>query len=185
MFISGNDNDYSYMSPIPAVTDKIGPMEQLLFPFMNFTCSGNITKLIFVARRENNQRSVISWPVFSLWHNMSGDFMLRRRLGADYIPPAYSRDLEEVFMVNFRPPIQFEPDYILGLRQYSWSTSSSSFSGSFTQPNGYNNIMKVLRHTGGYGLTLVCNQTILNGRCPAMAVTEHREMPYIAVETSK
>jgi hypothetical protein len=183
MFISG-DGD-SYRSPILAATDEIGPREQLLFPFMNFTCSGNITRLIFVARRTHQLNNVTSWPVFSLWHHMGDDFIQIQRLGpiTASVQPA-SRSMtgdsqEEVFMINFTPPIPFEPSYMLGVRQYY---------SLITQPDWY---IKVLRQRGGYGLTLMCarsDQYIpdLDGRrrCPVVAVTEEQEMPYIAVETS-
>ena len=87
IFINGDDDDYR--SPILSVIDEIGSTEQLLFPFMNFTCSGSMTRLIFVAHRahqlnpDGHQNNVTSWPVFSLWHHTlsGGDFMERQALG--------------------------------------------------------------------------------------------------------
>ena len=137
MFINGDDDDYR--SPILSAIDVIGPTEQLLFPFMNFTCSGSMTRLIFVARRahqlnpDSHQNNATSWPVFSLWHLTGDDFMERQPLGPMHpnqivsIQPASrsmsgdSQEVFEVFMIDFMPPIQFEPGYILGLRQYSMS----------------------------------------------------------------
>ena len=137
MFINGDDDDYR--SPILSAIDVIGPTEQLLFPFMNFTCSGSMTRLIFVARRahqlnpDSHQNNATSWPVFSLWHHTGDYFMERQPLGPMHpnqivsIQPASrsmsgdSQEVFEVFMIDFMPPIQFEPGYILGLRQYSMS----------------------------------------------------------------
>ena len=81
-----------------------------------------------------------------------------------------SQEVFEVFMIDFVPPIQFEPGYILGLRQYSMSA----------QPNQYS--IRALRQIGGYGLTLSCDDYM---RCPASIIgSTHQEIPYIAIETS-
>ena len=185
MFINGDG--YSYTSPILAATDPFAndPPDQLLFPFMNFTCSGSITRLIFVARRYhevNNDNNVASWPVFSLWHNMSGDVMHIQHLGPMHpnqiasIQPASTfmtdNSQEEVFMINFSSPIPFENGYILGLRQYRNASSHQSDS-----------YIKVLRLSGGYGLTFRiynCSSQYMPRRC----LTKHQEVPYIAVDTS-
>ena len=187
MFINGNDN--GYRSPILSAIDEIGPTEQLLFPFMNFTCSGSMTRLIFVARRthqlnpDRHQNNATSWPVFSLWHHTGGDFIERQPLGPMHpnqivsVQPASrsmsgdSQEVFEVLMINFVPPIQFQPGYILGLRQYSMSA----------QPNQYN--ITALRQIGGYGLTLSCGDYM---RCPTNNIigSGRQEIPYIAIETS-
>ena len=195
MFVYG---DYDYRSPIRAATDQIDPMEQLLFPFMNFTCSGRITRLMFVARKSiefnniNHQNySVTSWPMFSLWHRVGNNFMWMQRLGptspsqlqitSQTIQSASSGSTtgdrqDEVVVINFTMPnsIPFGSGYILGLRQNSLNTSSN-------QPS-WN--IKVLRQSGGYGLKLhvVCDGLQLR-RCP-VDVMEYQEVPYIAVETS-
>ena len=187
LFISGDDNNYYSLSPILAATSQISSTDQLLFTFMNFTCSGMITRLIFVARRSYELNNVTSWPVFSLWKNRSGNFIEMQRFFPDQassIQPAFESttndsQLEKVFMINIMPPIQFKSGYVLGLRQNSLSVTG-------TQPHFYNTI-KVLRQSGGYGLTLICgDQYRLEGptRCPAVNVTKRKEMPYIAVETS-
>ena len=192
MFISGDDDYYSYISPLSAATSDIGLMDQLLFPFMNFTCSGMITRLIFVAHRPyelTSENNVASWPVFSLWKNRSGNFMEMQHSFPDQatsIQPAFESttsdsQLEEVFMINIMPPIHFESGYILGLRQNSLSAT-----GTHDQTDLYNTI-QVLRQRGGYGLTLICGDQYRpegSRRCPAVTVTNHKEMPYIAVETS-
>ena len=81
MFINGNDN--GHRSPILTAIDQIGPTEQLLFPFMNFTCSGGLTRLMFVANRhrESNQNLVTSWPMFSLWQTDEYYGNLQRSVG--------------------------------------------------------------------------------------------------------
>ena len=121
------------------------PTEQLLFPFMNFTCRGMITKLSFIARRgsqelNNNimsQNNITSWSMFSLWHCVghSNNFTLVKHLGPLHPNQIISTQpgsrsitderQEELFMINFNPPIQFEPNYILGLRQNTTVTVSS------------------------------------------------------------
>ena len=78
-------------------------------------------------------------------------------------------------MITFNPPIQFEPNYILGSRQ---NTTVSS------QSNWY---IKVLRQRGGYGLTLTCDglePMNRSSRCPAENAPKRQEMPYIAIEIS-
>ena len=184
MFINGD-----YTSPILSTIDDIGPMEQLLFPFMNFTCSGSITRLIFVARKYHelntgsHQGSVASWPMFFLWHNMSGDFMPIQPLPQPRRPDQISSDSaddsqlqEEVFAISFPSPIQFDNGYALGLRQYLMINTSSN------QPDSY---IKVLRQSGGYGLTLRINNCSSQSMpCSCRCCTECQEMPYIAVETS-
>ena len=202
IFISDYDDDYR--SPILSAIDDIGPMEELLFPFLNFTCSGNITRLIFVAsmymymvaRRahqslspaDSHQNNVTSFPLFSLWHQyrMDDDSTWMQRVGI--IPPNDAQlvsvqpastsvtgdSQEEVLMINITvSSIPFQPGYILGLRQYSMNT----------QPNQYKNIIiKVLRQTVGYGLTL--SYTDWPRRVPAVNFAQRPEMPYIAIDTS-
>ena len=157
MFINRNYNDNR--SPILSAIDEIGPTEQLLFPLMNFTCSGSMTRLILVAHRSrahqlnpnSRQSNVTSWPVFSLWRHTGGNFIKRQALGPMHpdqivsVQPA-SRSMSgdsqvvfEVLMIDFMPPIQFEPDYVLGLRQY-YSMSA--------QPNQYS--IRALRQREGY-----------------------------------
>ena len=187
---------HDYTSPIHAATNQIDPTKQLLFPFMNFTCSGKLARLIFVARKthhlqspDRNQKVLTSWPVFSLWQNMSdtGE-MEMQRLGPDSIASIQPANIgsmtndsqEQVFMINFMPPIQFERGYFLGLRQYY------SLNTSITQPNWY--IIEVLRQRGGYGLKLTrfCGNALERpSRCWALDHAEYQEVPYIAVEISK
>ena len=126
VFINGDDNDYrSPIDPL-SVIDDIGPMEQLLFPFMNFTCSGMIlTRLTFMARRKLNadsSRLLTSWPVFSLWQCMpGGDFTQMQHdiveLSHQISIPVISDVQEEVLVINITvPSIPFQSGYILGLR---------------------------------------------------------------------
>ena len=150
------------MSLIHAATDQIHSAGQL-FPFMNFTCSGNITSLMFVGSRfrqstHNNTvsqqlQSVTSWPYFSLWslwgstyhkvmHHVIGPTSPDRIVS---IQPAIMFDDKqmEVFRINITSPIPVETGNILGLRQQTISAE-----------NHYCSI-KVLRQIGGYGFTLI------------------------------
>ena len=198
---------YDHRSPIDAATDQIHPMEQLLFPFMNFTCSGNITRLMFVANRsrESSQSEVISWPKFSLWCRL-------RSVGNNHfievvpnlgpvnpdqivsVQPASRSAIDkqvEVVVINFVHPIEFQAGYILGIRQYSYydyddlmPTISTEFNDDYQLPINY--AINVLRQRGGYGFRLVCaynNYPQNYYRC--QQDSKLQEMPYIAIETSK
>ena len=189
MFINGNDDDYT--SPILSATDLIGPTDRLLFPFMNFTCNGSLTRLMFVANRyrESNRNLVTSWPVFSLWRidEDYGNFQQSTSIGPDQItllePPSRSLidDSEvDVVVINFTSPIRFVAGDILGLRQHNRPQNISS-TGTFW-PVVSDNSIKVLRQSGGYGLTLTCGD--LYTSCPT-DINGVQEMPYIAIETSK
>ena len=203
MFIDGSGDDYT--PPILSATDQIGPMEQLLFPFMNFTCGGGLTRLMFVAsrQRESNQNLITSWPVFSLWHTESDDDYRSFRLSFSPLNPIEITSLQppsrssidgkevEVVMVNFAyaPPVRFVAGDVLGLRQYNvyrpqnehWHNTSST--GTFW-PVVSNYSIKVLRQSRGYGLALTCDE--LYTSCPTESdVNIVQEMPYIAIETSK
>ena len=183
MFINVAGDDDDYRSPIDplSVIDDIGPMEQLLFPFMNFTCSGMITSLTFMARSELNTDSsqlqngvLTSWPVFSLWQRMPGsDFT---QILNEVSIPVIGDIQEGVLVINITvPSIPFQSGYILGLRQQN-----------IQQPNNY---IRVLRQIGGYGLTLISgNQNNVDWptgwRFPAVNFTKQQEMPYITIDTS-
>lgn len=168
-----------YESPIVGATDQIGRIEQLLFPFTNFTCSGSITRLMFVASKPNeiaNLSMISSWPTFSLWHRQGDSYNEVSSIGPfhpDQItsvqPPSRSifNDRQvEVVMVNFSSPVHFEAGNILGLRQHPFNTSSSRY-------------IRVLRQRWGYGLKLICEPS----GCPVDIEYPNQEVPYIAVET--
>ena len=185
---------YNYTSPVLAATDEIHQREHLLFPFMNFTCSGNITSLLFVANRSGwslDQNIVLSWPVFSLWHQDSNgiNFTQARSIGphmhnsdqmASLQQPITSNCIQigdrevEVVVINFTSSIRFQTGDILGLKQHV--NTPGNFEFGFSLPS-----IKVLRQSGSYGLTQICQYT----RGCAVDERKNQEMPYIAIETSK
>ena len=192
---------YDYRSPILAATDQIHPMEQLLFPFMHFTCSGSITRLMFVANRsrESSQNVVTSWPVFSLWHHndaTSDNFLEVRSMGPlspcqiTSLQPA-SRSMRgnrqvEVVMINFTSPVSFVAGDILGLRQNDTIQYQYQYNNSNTKTGTFllSRSIRVLRQSGGgYGLALTCNEWDSSGCTVDTRVIQ--EVPYIAIETSK
>ena len=125
---------YDHRSPIAAATDQISQMEQLLFPFMSFTCNASITRLMFVANtgnRSHESSQVTSWPKFSLWRRGEDDNFIEvvPNLGPvnpDQIvsvQPASRSTIDrqvEVVVINFVHSIEFQAGYILGIRQYSY-----------------------------------------------------------------
>ena len=183
---------YDHRSPIQGATSQILPTApQLLFPFMNFTCSGSITRLMFVASGlGDSSDGVINWswrPVFSLWHRMNdGDnFVKRSSMGIfnhdqPSNQPARVTDVGLV-EINFTTSISFEAGDILGLRQQF----SSHLQRSLPMNIG------VLRQRGGYGLTLMCTSSALEPSelCPDWEQIDNelllQQIPYIAIETSK
>ena len=107
---------YDHRSPIQAATSQIHPTSaQLLFSFMNFTCSGSITRLMFVASAfglgDSSDRQL---PVFSLWHRYGDKFKQKRTTirVLTFDQPARVQLVE----INLTPPVWFTADDILGLR---------------------------------------------------------------------
>ena len=179
---------YDHRSPIQGATIQIpSASAQLLFPFMNFTCSGNITRLMFVASGLSvssvDDVIIISQrPVFSLWHRTSdGDnFVKRSSMGIfnhdqPSNQPARVTDVGLV-EVNFTPYVSFEAGDILGLRQ-QFITSSN-----LQSPVN----IRVLRQRGGYGLTLICTQPgSEHSECRVREIEQLQQIPYIAIEISE
>ena len=203
---------YDHRSPIDAATDQIpstinGSTQQLLFPFMNFTCNNNITRLMFVARKINNThesssenavRILISRPIFSLWHREGdGHFRKTRNINiASFQPPSrvLNGDGEVgVVVINFTVPVMFEAGNILGLRQDTNNlrlpnhNNNNTLNTSIILPNLVSYSMTVLGQSGGYGLALTCGRTTLSGArgCEVTGGFHDQAMPYIAIETCK
>ena len=190
---------YDYRSPILAATTHTSPLTQLLFPFMNFTCDGNITRLMFVANRSRHRLSdsgvggsqiATSWPVFSLWHQYDSDQYREMRSMVPFCPdertPASVTDDVLVEAVNVIPHVRFEAGDILGLRQpfqHCQNTGAHGQSSNW-QSQLLNCRVKLLRQRGGYGLTQICTPSTDSG-CQVwdMGIEELQQTPYIAIET--
>ena len=188
-----NDAIFVNGPPIPDPPQQLNLTRQLLFPFMNFSCNGTITNLAFVVTSDNdNVLSLTSWPYFSLWyyhhegyfkewnHNVIGptdsiSFMIQ--------PHMIEVNRPLIFNLRVRN-VRFRDGDILGVRMHQRDNR-----GQFNPRKRsvqYHNTVKVLKQTGGYGQTLVCNHQN-SGRCrePNEISDKIQEIPYIAIETSK
>ena len=156
---------------------------------MNFTCSGNITRLMFVASglsvsSLDGMIIINQKPVFFLWHRTSdGDNFVKRSSMGIFNPdqslsfnqPARVTDVGLV-EVNFTPYVRFEAGDILGLRQ-QFITSSN-----LQSPVN----IRVFRQRGGYGLTLICTQPgSEHSECRVREIEHLQQIPYIAIEISE
>ena len=164
---------------------------QLLFPFMNFTCSGTITRLAFLgwlseSSEQFNIASLTSWPYFSLWHQ---DRQYTSGYAFEEINPViddydqlnisinrsiFSNQLVEVVLtIN----TTFSQGDILGIRLQQHDQSISE--------NGIN--MAVLKQSEAYDQIhcQVCGAEYYDtGGCTDPAI-ENQEIPYIAIETGE
>ena len=207
---------YNHRSPIDAATDPIrstidGSTQQLLFPFMNFTCNNSITRLMFVARKinithesgpENAVTTLTSWPMFSLWHHEGGSHFRKMRNINNIQDPLQIATLQPpgrvligdgevgAVVINFTVPVMFEAGNILGLRQNTNlrlqnHNKKNTLNTSIILPNLVSYSMTVLGQSGGYGLALTCGRTTLSGECAVTGGFHDQVMPYIAIETCK
>ena len=178
---------YDHRSPIQAATSQILPTApQLLFPFMNFTCSGSITRLMFVASGLSDlSDDVISQtPVFSLWHRDGDNFWKRRSMGMfhsnqlTFNQAVAVTDVGLVEITFYTPSIRFQAGDILGLKQPQ-IIHKNNFSSNLLSPVN----IRLLRQRGGYGLTFMCTPSGLE----CLVWGREVQLPYIAIEimTSK
>ena len=162
----------------------------LLFPFMNFTCDGTITRLMFIARLISNSRIhhfdpmlLSTWPQFFLWRDHGNDIHTigpseRSQIQTTGTESTYTNTVDEIgrFEIDLAPsPVPFREGDILGLHM----------NHTFMIRIGNHAKLTVLGHRKGYGLRLSCNQDHV---CtdPGQARREDIQfMPYIAVETGK
>ena len=100
---------------------------QYIFPWINFTCHGNITVWNFYARSNTNQRSIL-YPEFQVWRvngslytkvaqtSMSdSDQMLGRLRGSTL--PSFQHNVDDLYMYNISDsgPMSFEPGDVVGV----------------------------------------------------------------------
>lgn len=152
---------------------------QLLFPSMNFTCSGTITRLTFLGwlNESSDQFSVTnltSWPYFSLWHSFYAEdgFMKVNGIGPDRydslrLDVMLNENDHQLVKVTLRTNVMVTEGNILGV-QLQQNDSLIK--------NGID--MTVLKEPGGYGLTLVCDNEITS-------CYEEFEIPYIYIQTGE
>ena len=186
------------MSSTSTIAQSYYGFSQLIFPFMNFTCRGNITRLMFLARLERSEYSTLStqapieviWPRFYLWWHsiLSGNqhrYYDMRSIGPvspDHLvcidvldTPSGDYQVGLIEMRLATSGITFEEGDVLGLQQ----------NGSVITPT--QSTVSVLRQRRGYGLTFNCSRGAYhecNEPVPDQVNREcYQQMPYIAVET--
>ena len=184
---------------------------QLIFPFTNFTCSSNITKLMFIARLQGRSCSVMetlsgfdTWPQFYLWHHHNygsddGHYFNRIRsigpsrpnqLVCSRILNTLNSDYQiGLIEMNLAEPIG--PLDILGLQQQRRDSVTPTPAQESTVTFRESTVMfedmqqsasvSVLIQTRGYGLTFSCVPYSTNHEC--YSYEQHsQQMPYIALE---
>ena len=168
-----NNATYLYNSPpIPNPSQQLdlSSSRQLLFPSMKFFCGGGtIRRFTFLgwlneSSEQLNVTRLTSWPHFSLWHRYNGQPPESRY----QIGPEYHDQLIEnsniinnqilVVEVNFTTGITFNQDDILGIRLQQCDPPISR--------NGID--MTVLKRSGIYGQTLVCDINECNTRTDSL-----------------
>ena len=179
--------------PPVQVADLSSDRPQLrLYPCPNFTCSGRIVKLMFIAPVETDSTVTVRWPEFGLWrkcnrsHGEGCDWMEVKRLPINSEPClVYVNEYQTVgvYEIVFRSNISnnivtFEHGNFLGVRR---STSNSS--------DYHRNIreMNVLYQTGGGycdALALMSQYSDQHINC-SNVISRDPIIPYVAVETGQ
>ena len=182
-----NNAMYLYGPPID-VDDLSGDDIQLtqlrLYPCLNFTCSGRIVKLMFVAPVETSSTVTVRWPEFGLWRkcNLSqhetctwikAQTLSTRQLQPSLVYMNESRTVG-VYEIEFTSSSTFESGHFLGVRH-----RTSGFS---------DRALNVLhQHGGGYCDALT---PLLSSRWQEMIFnlsirSRNSILPYVAIETGK
>ena len=146
----------------------------LIFPCMNFTCSGRIKKLIFVALDENLM-DTSRLPIFALWNTTctSGQcfWIEKQRLDTQHPQLVYMSNLSQgvgVYEIVLTSNISFHHGDYLGLRRPFTSTQQPAL---------------LYQRDGGY-----CNAealTLNNDQTRQIVERQDSILPYIATETGQ
>lgn len=195
-----NNAIYINRQPRPATPQQLNLSgnRQLLLTFMNFTCNGTMTKLTYIGwirslgidyLHDDVSSWLTTWPYFSLWYQQfHGDYIEESHSGNIIGPsnpnqPGLSISRVEnsaLVEVNLTTNVAFKEGDILGVRL---QRRNNSFTMTRQQTSWNSLHVSVLKQTGGYGVTLVCNRQ--NGdQCSEMS-NKIQEIPYITVETSE
>lgn len=153
-----------------------------LLPFMNFSCNGTITKLVFIGRFDPNDQSLTtatSWPYFSLWHRRSRplDNMYSEEEEYGIIGPSDPNQFTVTLKRNGMALIEvhpcthamFEDGDILGVRLMQ-------------SPGNPRHNIEILKQAGGYGQIMNCHR---DGYLPIQCSTTMQAIPYIAIGASE
>ena len=166
-------------SPIPAQDDLSTHQRQLLFPFMNFTCTSTLTSLTFIARVESSGpdrdgNGITSWPSFSLWHQSGIDnFMNMGKIGPsgpDQLTICPSEKDSDVRLVRVTLTATFEAGDIIGLQQQNSPLHETINQGA---------TVTVVRQRG-YGLIWVCDERNIICAVRVPGWRSIQQIPYIA-----
>ena len=87
--------------------------EQLIFPDITFTCSGEVVKWI-MGGKWNNQVDRNSYPELQIWRP-SGGTTYSKEQSTTIMP--MSEEGDRVYEFPVEPPLPFQPGDILGVRQ--------------------------------------------------------------------
>ena len=176
--------------PPVQVADLSSDHPQLrLYPCPNFTCSGRIVKLMFIAPVETDSTVTVRWPEFGLWrkcnrsHGEGCDWMEVKRLPINpepclvYMNESQGVGVYEIELTSNN--VMFQHGNFLGVRR---STSNSR--------DQYQNIkeMNVLyQNGGGYCDALTLNTSQYSDQHISFSSVISRDpiIPYIAVETGQ
>ena len=169
--------------PPVQVRDLSSDRTQLrLYPCMNFTCSGKIVKLMFIAPVETDRTVTVRWPEFGLWrkcnrsHDEGCEWMEVKRLTTNPEEPClvYMNESQGVGVYEIDLALNnnmiFEQGNFLGIR---CSTDSSSY-----------NIRVLYQNDSGY-----CNALALKSQYSDQQINSSNVLsrdpiiPYVAVET--
>ena len=157
-----------------------------LYPCMNFTCSGRIVKLMFVAPVQRDSTASVRWPEFGLWrkcnrsHSEDCYWMEVQRLSASQQPClVYMNESQTVgvYEIEFTSNNTFEHGNILGIVRPMATSNSSAMNVLYQNGGGYCNAL-AFRHTQWYIWQL-------HRFIPLISVNRQPIIPYITIETGQ
>ena len=141
--------------------------QQLIFPSITFTCSGEVVKWI-MAGRWNNQNNQDEFPELQIWRS-SGDSTYHKQNST--VISVTSQEDDDVYEFPVAPPLPFQPGDILGLRQ----------------PRGGDSRLQVRYDNGGdsvyYGTRANQNNDIFD--ISGSGVDTSTDIPLVTVEIGK
>ena len=184
-----NNAMHLYGPPVQ-VDDLSSDRTQLrLYPCMNFTCSGRIVKLMFIAPVETDNKVTVRWPEFGLWRELCNRsygedcyWMEVQRLSASQQPCLVHMNGPQtvgVYEIEFISNNTFEHGNFLGIfRPMATSNRDSS-------------AMNVLYQNGGGYCDALAYRRIqwynwwLGRSMSTIYISQQPIIPYIAIETGQ
>ena len=203
MYCEGWSQRFDFPSPSELVSNAMhlyGPPVQVadlssdrtqirLYPCLNFTCSGKIVKLMFIAPVETDSTVTVRWPEFGLWrkcnrsHGEHCDWMDVQRLSAIQQPClVYMNESQTVgvYELEFTSNNTFEHGNFLGILRPMATSNSSAMNVLYQNGSGYCDALAFIhviqwtRHNWWW--------------CPSISTTQVDQqpiIPYIAIETGQ